>query len=136
MIESAPALPDIFRRLEETASWDGITLAALDQRNHLDDTPLHTVCTWGDEKSARALIVAGADVNARGDKGATPLFNAVMGKSMAVLTLLLESGADAAMVNDWGDTPGDFARMTALGSGPSLAKTLLGLADTLQRTSR
>ena len=111
-----------------------MTVIALDQRNHLDDTPLHTVCTWGDEKAARALIVAGADVNARGDKGATPLFNAVMGESMAVLTLLLASGADAAVVNDWGDTPHDYARLVARGLGSNSAKAVLQLADTLNRT--
>jgi hypothetical protein len=37
----------VLARCEKTASWYGIRISSVDQRNHLNDTPLHTVCSWG-----------------------------------------------------------------------------------------
>lgn len=42
----------------------------------------------------RTLLARGADPNARDDDGRTPLFSAVLGGSLALLGLLLESKAD------------------------------------------
>ena len=42
------------------------------------DTPLHKVALWGDNHAAKVLIDAGADIDARGDMGLTPLHFAVM----------------------------------------------------------
>lgn len=44
---------------------------------------------------ARALIAAGADVNAQGPDGLTPLLTALMGDNRDLVALLLECGADA-----------------------------------------
>lgn len=85
---------DILIRCQETASWYGQTISGLDDRNFLGDTPLHTVCSWGDPDPVARLIAAGADVNAKGDHGCTPLFNAVIGENVGVLKLLVDAGAD------------------------------------------
>jgi FOG: Ankyrin repeat len=52
-----------------------------------------------------ALLDAGAEVDARGEHGYTPLHEAVeQGHSQAV-ALLLERGASTAVTNDDGQTP-------------------------------
>lgn len=47
------------------------------------------------------MVAAGADVNAKGDQGATPLFNAVIGKNSDVVAFLLKSGADPGIANSY-----------------------------------
>ncbi len=65
-------------------------------------TLLHVAAEYGNARAARALIEAGADVNARaatddhGLNGHTPIFhtvNSLLNRSLPVLRLLLESGA-------------------------------------------
>ena len=87
----------VLDQCEKTAAWFGIEISSLDQRNHLGDTPLHTVCSWGEVDPVRVLLDAGAKVNERGDRGCTPLFNAVIGESAGVVNQLLERGADPAI---------------------------------------
>ena len=102
-------LPDVLERCRKTAAWDGQEILRLDQRNDLDDTPLHTVCSWGELEPVEVLLANGADVRARGDKGGTVLFNAIGGRSPDVVRLLLKSGADPSVKNDWGMTPFEYA---------------------------
>lgn len=106
------ALAEVLRRCEQTASWYGLSITSLDQRNHLGDTPLHTVCTWGDVEAVKTLIDAGANVNALGDMDATPLSNAIIGGNADVVKLLLETGADAKIANHWGMMPLQHAEIT------------------------
>ena len=51
------------------------------------------------------LLEAGADVDARDHRGATPLLFAVRGESEEVIRLLLDAGADVNAVNDEGENP-------------------------------
>lgn len=102
-------LKDVLERCCKTAAWDGLTITKLDQRNDLGDTPLHTVCSWGEVEPVEMLLASGADIRARGDKGGSVLFNAVIGGSPAVVRLLLKRGADPSAKNDWGRTPLQYA---------------------------
>lgn len=61
-----------------------------------DGKPLANAAANGRTAIAKILIDAGADVNARGDDGYTPLFWAVSWKSGKIVNLLLENGADPA----------------------------------------
>ena len=102
----------VLDRCERTAAWYGVEISRLDQRNYLDDTPLHTTCSWGEAGPVRVLLDAGAKVNARGDRGCTPLFNAVIGESADVVKLLLERGADVSIRSSDGRAVIDYALNT------------------------
>jgi len=104
------SLDEIFKRCEKTGAWCGETINSVHQRNDMSDTVLHTVCSWGDLDSTAAVLAAGADVNSKGDQGATPLFNAVIGRSPEVVRLLILAGCDRSMRNDYGRLAAEYAR--------------------------
>lgn len=58
-----------------------------------DDTPLHVACVWGDLSAIDLLVSGGADINARGDLGATPIYNAVSFERVRSVERLLKAGA-------------------------------------------
>jgi uncharacterized protein len=70
-------------------------------------TPLHLAAHFGHRQVAEALLAYGADVHARAsnDLGTTPLLWAVMGQDSAVVTLLLDHGADVNDATTAGSTP-------------------------------
>ena len=93
-------IEEIYNLCAQTGAWYGIEIKHFDQRNFMEDTVLHTVCSWGDVEAVKVLVAAGANVNAKGDLGSTPLFNALMGRSLDVISFLLKSGADPGVAND------------------------------------
>lgn len=58
-----------------------------------DDTPLHVACVWGDLTAIDLLLAGGADVNARGDLGCTPIYNAVSFERVRSVERLLRASA-------------------------------------------
>lgn len=115
-------IEDIYHRCGQTGSWYGIEIKNFDQRNFMEDTVLHTVSSWGDLDAVKILVAAGADVNAKGDQGATPLFNAVMGESADVVSFLLNSGADIGVSNNYKRKVIEYAKN--VGSPPSILAIL------------
>jgi ankyrin repeat protein len=70
---------------------------AINTRDELGNQPLHDACWAKHLAVVHLLIRSGADVNARGDFGETPLHYAVRddgAESNAIVALLVESGAD------------------------------------------
>jgi ankyrin repeat protein len=59
---------------------------------------------------ARALVAAGADVNATQHGGWTPLHAAALHGNLPLVRLLLEAGAKADVKNDAGQTPAGLAK--------------------------
>jgi len=58
-----------------------------------------------------ACITAGADVNARNERGYTPLYRTARYiHNPAVITALMKAGANGAAANDHGKTPFDLAK--------------------------
>ncbi len=86
--------------------------ADLDARDPMGgSTPLITAATFGHADVARALIDAGADVNAAGDDGSTPLMAAAFFAHPAIVRALLDAGADRSLRNDQGATPLDVVTL-------------------------
>jgi ankyrin repeat protein len=86
-------LKQVLESCQNTGSWFGIRINSVADRNDFEDTPLHTVCSWGDIESAKVLLDAGADINAKGDHGATPIFNGVVSGDLELVKFLLKRGA-------------------------------------------
>lgn len=81
-----------------------------DVRTALGSTPLHLAATNPDTSAMKALIAAGADVNARDNEGATPLHMAAYSSRPKNTQLMLEAGADPQAKTDNGRDPGSMAR--------------------------
>ncbi len=76
--------------------------------------PLHSAVAHRQPQVAleisRALVAAGADVNATQHGGWTPLHAAALHGNLPLVRLLLEAGAKAGAKNDTGQTPADLAK--------------------------
>ena len=83
-------------------------------RNPSELRPLHSAVAHRQPQVAleisRALIAAGADVNATQHGGWTPLHAAALHGNLPLVRLLLEAGAKSGAKNDTGQTPADLAR--------------------------
>ena len=77
--------------------------------NPLQVQPLHAAVAAGDVEIVRALLEAGADVDARQQAGVTPLMGAAAIGSVELVRLLLEAGADPALEDDAGHTAAALA---------------------------
>ena len=73
-------------------------------------TPLHSAAQNSDSPSViAALLDAGADIEARGLRGMTPLHMAAHWGAPAVVAALLDAGADPMALDDRAWTPWDWA---------------------------
>lgn len=122
-------IEEVYQCCAQTGAWYGIEITNFAQRNFMKDTVLHTVCSWGDLESVKVLIAAGADVNAKGDQGATPLFNAVIGRNPEVVSFLLASHADPNIANDYKRNVLDYAKNVA---SPASIVSILEKAKSLK----
>lgn len=75
---------------------------ARDARTPLGSTPLHYAAMNADSGPLKALLAAGAAVNARDGEGRTPLHMAAFSTRTANGKLLLQAGADPALKTDAG----------------------------------
>jgi ankyrin repeat protein len=83
----------------------------VNQRDHMENTPLHWAVRYPD--MVRFLIENGADVNARNLLGETPLHLAV--KYKATVEILLGSGADRNIQTVFGKTAVDYCMFGGTG---------------------
>lgn len=66
---------------------------------------LHVAVTWGDEAAVRLLLARGADVNARDEKGLTPVHHAVCLDNANIVALLLAADCNVHARDCYGQTP-------------------------------
>jgi ankyrin repeat protein len=83
----------------------------VNQRDHMENTPLHRAVRYPD--MVKFLIENGADVNARNLLGETPLHLAV--KYKAAVEILLASGADRNIRTVFGKTAVDYCMFGGTG---------------------
>lgn len=84
--------------------------AMRDARTGLGSTPLHLAATNPDVTAVKALLAAGADVNAKDMDGNTPLHMAAYTNRIEAAKVLLEAGADVTAESSGNRTPLAMAR--------------------------
>ena len=67
------------------------------------DSVLHLAIVRRDGDTAEALVRAGADINARGDMGSTPLHYARRFGMPGIADVLLTAGADSSLKDEFGE---------------------------------
>ena len=77
--------------------------------NPMQVQALHAAMVAGDVEIVRALLDAGADVDARQQAGVTALMGAAAGGSVELVQLLLAAGADPSLQDEAGRTACDWA---------------------------
>ncbi len=100
----------LFREIEMVPDFSGHTITSVNYRNGYGDTPLHIVCNWGDCEAIEILVAEGADVNAIGEAGFTPLHCAAEQNKPLAISKLLALGAIPGK-NDHGQTPLELAQI-------------------------
>ena len=79
-----------------------------------NNTELHDLASFGHTNEAQVLITKGADVNAKNDRGETPLHWAVRYRKEETAELLITNGADVHAKNKEGKTPLDITGDAAM----------------------
>lgn len=69
------------------------------------DRLIHIAALRGDLTTVELLLAAGEDINVIGDMGLTAAHYAASGQHRNVFDLLMERGADATIVDEFGQTP-------------------------------
>jgi len=73
---------------------------------------IHDAAFWGNIEAVKQHLAEGADVNAKGEKGETPLHGAAFTGRMEVIELLIENGADVNAKDEDGGTPLLYATLS------------------------
>jgi len=71
------------------------------------DRLIHIAALRGDLGTVDLLLTAGEDVNAIGDMGLTAAHYAASGQHREVFNLLMERGANATIIDEFGQTPSE-----------------------------
>ncbi|CAM3798117.1 ankyrin repeat domain-containing protein [Parendozoicomonas haliclonae] len=100
----------ILKKIESTPDFFGHTINSVNYRNGYGDTPLHILGNWGDCDSIKALIEAGANINAIGEAGFTPLHCASEQNHPEAISLLIAYGAKS-LSDENGLTPLKLAEL-------------------------
>ena len=103
-------LTEFLTHLGQQPAWSSSVPLTTTSRAPNRDTPLHAAICADDDEAARALIDAGADVNASGEDAYTPLHAAIAQRNASIARRLTERGASWEAVNAFGCSVREAAR--------------------------
>ena len=102
-------MEELFKKIESVPDFAGHVIDGVNHRNGYGDSPLHIVSNWGDIDAIKLPVSGGADINAQGETGFTPLYCAVEQNHPIALKTLLSLGVKA-IKDSSGDLPIDLAK--------------------------
>jgi ankyrin repeat protein len=88
----------------------GQAVIRINSRDANGDTPMHVFIWGGETDNALLLIENGADINAIGDMGETPLHAALHQRNHLVINALLKANARTDIVSEFGKSAVDLAK--------------------------
>ena len=104
------SLADVFAQIRETIEFDDIDLVDTNQRSRSDEYPINIAAHWGDIDAMRILLAHGADINALGERGMTPLINTTYKNDIDAVAFVLEQGGNINALDERGGTAEAIAR--------------------------
>jgi len=105
------ALAALIERYQQYPQFLGIEISEPNQRAAMNDTMLHFAAESGATGDIEVLVASGAEVNAIGDIGNTPLHGAAMMGRFSAAKRLLDLGADPTIKNELGQKALDVAEI-------------------------
>jgi ankyrin repeat protein len=104
-------LEQLYEQIGEVEDFRGTRVNSPDIVGVNAVRPLHVAASWGDCEAIMLLVDAGADINAQGECGFTPLMEAVVQGRVDAVRLLLSLGAKPIR-NDNGLLPSEMAKLS------------------------
>lgn len=104
-------LQQLYEQISAVADFKGVKVNAPNVFGANSVRPIHVAASWGDCEAISMLVDAGADINARGERGFTPLMEAVVQGRVEAVRLIIHLGAKPIR-NDDGLLPSEMARLS------------------------
>ncbi|MGQ7805217.1 ankyrin repeat domain-containing protein [Hafnia alvei] len=104
-------LESLFLKYQDHPDFYGAKITNVDQKSIDDDTMLHMAARAGSIEDIETLISGGANIDAIGDLGNTPLHQAAMFGQLKSIVILLKLKAKTTIRNEFNQIPADVARV-------------------------
>lgn len=101
---------EVLDKVNGTCDFGDVIFDDINATDVFGSNALHCVATWGDVKSAKALVESGIDINKQGEHGSTPLHDAVLQEHFEMVKYLLSIGVNVNIKNDHGQTAKEHAK--------------------------
>jgi len=103
-------LKQILNDIWDLPEFDRRKVAGVNDKSLAGNIPLHIAAVRGDLRAIEALVVAGSNLDARGEHGYTPLHEAVEQGHVEAVKILIGAGSSLTILNDDGLTAAALAR--------------------------
>lgn len=104
------SLKDIYKEIESTAFFVDKKIDDPNMEGHFSNYPLHVVAVWGDCEAIETLVSAGANPNMQGERGFTPIMEAISQRKFDAVKLFVKLGVEP-IKNEEGLIPSELADM-------------------------
>jgi ankyrin repeat protein len=120
---------------EDIPSFEDADFSNINWSNHEGENALHIAVIRNEYDIAKELIGLDVEINARGDRGHTPLHEAASMSDLRFVKLLVESGADVHALTE-GDPPFTLARYSKKDDICDYLSTAMKDVQSKDRTTR